>query len=96
MDLSKKHVPRDETEVEACLQTPDSLPWLLQAALVARLSSITGLYSLLLLLFLPYLSLHCATLQKTDTIFLNLRCSKSTFNSLCLPVKGKKQESLKN
>ena len=38
MDSSKKHVPRDETEVEACLQTPDSLPRLLQAALVARLS----------------------------------------------------------
>lgn len=38
MDLSKKHVPSDETEVEARLQTPDSLLWLLQAALVARLS----------------------------------------------------------
>ena len=60
--------------------------------------SIPGLYSLLLLLLLPYLSLHYATLQKTDTIVLNLRLSKSNsiFNSLCLPVKGKKQESLKN
>lgn len=38
MDLSKKHVLRDETEVEASLQTPDSLLRFLQAALVARLS----------------------------------------------------------
>lgn len=38
MDLFRKHVPSDETEVEAPLQTPDSLLWLLQAALVARLS----------------------------------------------------------
>lgn len=47
--------------------------------------SITALYSLLILLLLPYLSLHCATLQKTDTIILNLRLSKSKSTlSACL------------